>query len=458
MSPILCYGAFHADDRDPELHEQPLAADSRMRSSFSRLTRYVVDRSRSLCDPSEVSVPMTKKLNGIAAISLTRILFVMAIGWCVWPGASGSAEVAPPRGVYVYSYPRFVENGDYERAMAVAGVDGAAVVMRWAEIEPKKDIFDFTEFDRRVALARSHGLAIELVILAGGGAPDWLYAPPPAGVGLRRLNFVFSHHNGEGKTVPVTMPAPWDAAYVSTFGSMLSRVADHLRETGALPYVSVAKLTGINTDTDEIRLPNETPESTGNRSVTNAVSTWRSAGYRPALVVEAVRGVAAAWARAFPGVWKVLPIIPLNSFPPIGERGQVVDGQQAQLVVRRLLDELVSAAESANRGRFILQMDWLNADQPVRSRVMQIAGKLGVPVAWQTNFYLGREGKGAGCGGEFGATSHCDNASFLRLLKAGIAPKGGRGANARGLFIEVFPPDVIEYASVVLQAHQDLVK
>jgi hypothetical protein len=222
--------------------------------------------------------------------------------------------------------------------------------------------------------------------------------------------------------------------------------------------VSVAKLTGINTDTDEIRLPNETPESTGNRSVTDAVSTWRSVGYRPALVVEAMRGVAAAWARAFPGVWKVLPIIPQSSFPPIGDGRQVVDERQAKLVVRRLLNELAGAAEGANRGRFILQMDWLNADHPVRPRVMEIARMLGVPVAWQTNFYLGREGKGAGCGGEFGATSHCDNASFLRMLEAGIAPKGGSGTSARGMFIEVFPPDVIEYAPVVLQAHQEMVK
>jgi hypothetical protein len=373
-------------------------------------------------------------------------------------GVDGSAQAAPPRGIYVYSYPRFVENGDYERAMAIKGVDGAAVVMKWAEIEPKKDVFDFTEFDRRVKLARAQGLAIELAILAGGGAPDWLYAPAPAGVGARRLNFVFAHHNGKGKTLPVTMAPPWDDAYLTAFGTMLSQLADHLRRTGALPYVSVAKLTGINTDTDEIRLPNETPESTGNRSVTDAVSTWRSVGYRPALVVEAMRGVAAAWARAFPGVWKVLPIIPQSSFPPIGDGRQVVDERQAKLVVRRLLNELAGAAEGANRGRLILQMDWLNADHPVRPRVMEIARMLGVPVAWQTNFYLGREGKGAGCGGEFGATSHCDNASFLRMLEAGIAPKGGSGTSARGMFIEVFPPDVIEYAPVVLQAHQEMVK
>jgi hypothetical protein len=71
---------------------------------------------------------------------------------------------------------------------------------------------------------------------------------------------------------------------------------------------------------------------------------------------------------------------------------------------------------------------------------MEIASTLGVPVAWQTNSYLGREGKGAGCGGGFGATSACDNQSFLRMLEAGITPKGGSGANAKGLFIEVFPP------------------
>ncbi len=373
-------------------------------------------------------------------------------------GASGSAQAPPPRGIFVYSYPRFVENGAYERAMAVKGVDGAAVVMTWAEIEPKKDVFDFTEFDRRVRLARSHELAIELAILAGGGAPDWIYAPAPAGVGARRLTFVFSHHHGQGKTLAVTMAPPWDAAYLSAFDTMLSHLADHLRQTGALPYVSVVKLTGINTDTDEIRLPNETPESTGNRSVTDAVLTWRSVGYRPALVAEAMREVAAAWASAFPGAWKVLPIIPQNSFPPIGERGQSLDGRQAKLVVRRLLDELAGTAEGANRGRFILQMDWLNADLPVRPRVVQIASTLGVPVAWQTNFYLGREGKGAGCGGKFGATSHCDNGSFLRMLEAGIAPKGGSSANARGTFIEVFPPDVIEYAPAVLRAHEEMVQ
>jgi hypothetical protein len=46
-----------------------------------------------------------------------------------------------------------------------------------------------------------------------------------------------------------------------------------------------------------------------------------------------------------------------------------------------LLNELAAAAEGANRGRFILQCIGLNANQPVRPRVMQSAGTLGVPLA-----------------------------------------------------------------------------
>jgi len=342
--------------------------------------------------------------------------------------------------------------------MAVTGVDGAAVVMRWAEIEPRKAVFDFVELDRRIEMARSHGLSIELGILAGGNAPEWLYEPAPTGVGAQRLNFVFSHHGGQGKTLAVAMAPPWDAAYLDAFAALLAKVSEHLRSTGAMAHVNVVKLTGINTDTDELRLPNETPEETGNAEVTDAVQTWSQAGYRPQRVVEAMRRVAAAWAVAFPSAWKVLPIIPQKSFPPIGDRGRVHEGPQAAEAVRRLLKELSRTAEAGNHGRFILQMDWLNADQPVRPHVMELARELGVPVAWQTNFYLGREGRGAGCGGRFGETSHCDAASFLRLLESGIAPAGGSGVNARGLFIEVFPPDVIEYGASIFKAHEEMLR
>ncbi len=237
---------------------------------------------------------------------------------------------------------------------------------------------------------------------------------------------------------------------------MLDHLAAHLRATGALKDVTVVKLTGVNTDTDEVRLPAETPQGTGNPCVTDAIVAWQSVGYRPSLVASAMRGVAGSWERAFPDAWKVFPLIPRQSFPPVSENGRPTTGRSANVLVHHELGNIISAAESVSHGHFIIQMDWLIAGKPVRPRVMEFARRFSTPVAWQTNFYLGREGKGAACGGQFGNAVRCDNASFLRLLQSGIHPDGGSGPNARGAFIEVFPPDVIEFSQAVAQAHDEM--
>ncbi len=96
------------------------------------------------------------------------------------------------------------------------------------------------------------------------------------------------------------------------------------------------------------------------------------------------------------------------------------------------------------------------ADKPVRPRLMELARQFAVPVVWQTNFYLNREGKAAACGGEVGNAVCSDDASILRLLQSGIYPEGGYGPNARGAFIEVFPPDVIEFAGAASRAHEEM--
>jgi hypothetical protein len=386
----------------------------------------------------------------IAALCLTVLLsYAGAIP------AHSAAMGSPPQGLYVYSYPAFVQNGTWEKALSVNGFNGGAVVMTWAEIEPSRGVYDFSEFDRRIKLVRSHGLSIELGILAGGNAPGWIYQASSKDQSAKKLTFVFSHHQGQGHLINVTLAPPWDPTYQAAFADMLDHVAQHLRSVDALKYVSVAKLTGVNTDTDEARLPAETPQETGNPGVSDAIGTWRGAGYRPALVVQAVRGVATAWTRAFPDTWLVLPIIPEGSFPPIGENGGAERGGRAKTAVRKMIADIVGAAESVSRGHFLLQMDWLIAGKPVRPLVMELAKRFTVPVAWQTNFYLGGEGKGAACGGEFGNATRCTDASFLSLLEAGIHPESGSGPNEKGAFIEVFPPDAIQFAGAITRAHDE---
>ena len=94
--------------------------------------------------------------------------------------ASFGAGAEAPRGIYLYPYPYALRNGDWERAVAVPGVDGTAVVLNWSELAPsaQPNSFDFVELDRRMAIARAHRLAVELVIPAGKGVPAWMFASP----------------------------------------------------------------------------------------------------------------------------------------------------------------------------------------------------------------------------------------------------------------------------------------
>lgn len=95
--------------------------------------------------------------------------------------------VLPPaaRGIYVWPYDWAVKKGDFDKALAIPGVDGVGVHFTWSEISPAVEEYAFTAMDRQLAVARSHHLAVELAVSAGQGIPEWMFAPPPAGLGLR---------------------------------------------------------------------------------------------------------------------------------------------------------------------------------------------------------------------------------------------------------------------------------
>jgi len=247
-------------------------------------------------------------------------LFAAVACFLTLAGSPGAEPLAGPRGIIVFPIPQSVKNGDFERALAVPGVDGLAVAFDWSALsapnEPEK--YNFAQLDRQIALARAHHLVVELVINAGRGVPEWMFSPPPAGLGAKRLHFVYSHHNGGGPCTTVDIPAPWDPIYQKAFANMLNQVAAHLRATDALKDVAVIKLTGMNTQSEELRLPAQTPQQTGKPCVTDSVGIWRNAGYRPSHAQQAFAQLAHAFARIFPDKSVALPLIVGGGFPPIG--------------------------------------------------------------------------------------------------------------------------------------------
>jgi hypothetical protein len=93
---------------------------------------------------------------------------------------------------------------------------------------------------------------------------------------------------------------------------------------------------------------------------------------------------------------------------------------------------------------------------------MGLARTNDIPVAWQTNIWFGKLGKGAACAGKgtgflqkMQNAVACDEAAFLRMLRNGMYPQGGTGASKNGLFIEVFPSDVIAFPGAIKTAHDE---
>lgn len=355
-----------------------------------------------------------------------------------------------------------IKNGDFDKALTVPGVDGIGVHFTWGEISPALKTYDFTAMDRQLALARSHHLAVELSVAAGKGNPEWLFAQPPVGLGLRRLDFAMNYHGGAEPCQTVSMAPPWDPDYQAAFADMLAQLAGHLRATGYDRDVAVIKLTGIQTLTEELSLPGATPAESRSPCVTDSPHIWQQVGYRPSLVVRAMAGIAASYQRYFPNTPVTLPIIVLWAFPPIGENGQPMPRAQAVGINNRLLDDLVRTAAQALPGHLVVQDCFLLDDWPADQRTVGLARANGLPIAWQTNMWFGKNGKGAACGGpgngflqKMQHAIPCTESSFLRMLHNGMYPQGGSGPNKNGLFIEVFPSDVLDFPRAIAAAHDE---
>jgi hypothetical protein len=135
------------------------------------------------------------------------------------------------------------------------------------------------------------------------------------------LSFTVSPHAGAtGVCDSEIIAAPWDTAFLSQWDAMLAALAAHLKSAGTYNAVTLLRLTGINRTSEELRLPAETAQSTGLACVTDAITTWQQAGYRPSLLMQGWNGILGSFQKSFGDKPFSVSLIPTNAaFPPIAE-------------------------------------------------------------------------------------------------------------------------------------------
>ena len=394
------------------------------------------------------------------------ILMVAALAVCAPAAAPGAAltrhraasHPAGPdlRGIYVYSGDIGVISKTYQgmvtSALNLAGTDGLVLVVGWSAIEPAMGQYQWTTFDQWMAEAVAAGRKVDLAVTGGADTPSWLFQQPPAGAGATPLNFTISPHGGAtGKCQTETIAAPWDSAMLAQWDAMLVALSAHLKTMGIYRDVTLLRLTGINRTTDEFRLPAETAQSTGLACVSDSLSTWQQAGYRPSLLQHGWDSITSSFEKSFPDKVFSVAIIPQNAFPAIDESGAAIKGNGPDLN-----PQLLALAAQKLPSRLVVQFNFLMPGEPASTEVTGAAQTLGTMAAFQTNEYFGTTGQGAACSEPVTNPTPCTAATYLQLLQTGIYPLG-QSNKLRSQYIEVFPANAIAFPDDIEQAHQELV-
>jgi uncharacterized protein (TIGR03437 family) len=367
--------------------------------------------------------------------------------------ALAQTSAADLRGIFIYTNDLSQESKATQALLTTSfnlpGVDGVAVVIGWNAIEPGMGQYDWTLLDQWVGQVAGLGKKIDLVVPAGTSTPSWLFQPAPSGAGATALNFTVSPHAGATAVCQtVTMAAPWDPAFLRQWDAMLAALSVHLKSTGMYGAVTLVRLTGINRTTEELRLPAETPESTGLACVSNAIATWQQAGYRPSLLLQGWNSILTSFLKSFPDKSFAVSIIPSNPFPAISESGGIITGSlggQSQ--------PLLTSASQQLPGRLVVQYDFLMPGEAASAEVIQDAQTLGTMAAFQTNEYL--NGNGAACSEPVTNPMPCTDATFLTMLQTGIYPSG-QSNPLRAQYIEVFHDNAAAFPDDILTAHYEL--
>jgi hypothetical protein len=363
-----------------------------------------------------------------------------------------------PAGIYVDSteLPLSPANAaTLAASLTVRGVDGLVLVLGWDQLEPAMGQFAWSVLDTWMAMAANAGIRVELSVRADT-PPAWLFQPAPGGAGATPLHFTYSGQDGTRPCRSETIAAPWDLAFLNQWDAMLAALAAHLQGTGTYGTVSLLRLTGINRDSDELHLPQQTPQSAGNACVSDAVATWLQAGYRPSKLLQGWDGTTSAFKRNFPDKFFSVAIIASTyPFPPIAEDGSVITSTQGLGATQNL--PLLTLASQKFPGQLVIQNNSLYPDEPAQSQTVQAAQSLGTLIAFQTNLDFGGPSGGAGCGSRGDATpTPCTAATFLQMLETGIYPLG-KSNGLRAQYIEVFAANVNAFPAATQQAHAELI-
>jgi hypothetical protein len=227
-------------------------------------------------------------------------------------------------------------------------VAGLSVHATWAFMQPTKNNFNWSYFDGLIHRASTAGKTVILCVQAGVNTPSWVYSE-----GAQAFSFTDDKSPNTQQ-----VPLPWDPVFLAEWENFVQQMGARYASN---PTVVQVKVTGINIETPETRVPNSHGQSVSDGSktwtTTNDTPAWQAAGYTRTKVETAWQAIADTFAKAFPTQQLAADLDP-NVFPAIDNNGHIFsDPQNAD---NQIVTDIINRGISSYGAQFALQNDGLS--------------------------------------------------------------------------------------------------
>lgn len=219
--------------------------------------------------------------------TLTLLLVTLCTG--VW-----AQHATPPSGTYCSCPPTNARSSSFVTSIATKDfVKGFLVRISWYDLEPAKDIYDWTYLDQQIDSATKYGKYISLGIHCGPSTPEWVYND-----GAQRLQT--QAPNGDLDTIAV----PWDPIFNQHWTDFIDTLGSRYNSDTSirLVYMNTSTANGF-----EMQMPR------------TSTPTLTALGYTDSLMVSAWKQSIDAFHAAFTDKFLSNDFHPVNGSDAVGD-------------------------------------------------------------------------------------------------------------------------------------------
>jgi hypothetical protein len=342
----------------------------------------------------------------VALVLVSAVLLFSTAAMTEAQQPRASATEAAPRGLVVV-----IEN-KANRALDLRGlnnpsINGAALQIRWADIEPVQGNPDWSRLDQLFAAAESSKKWVKLLIFPGFFSPAWALE------GAKTEQFAIQY--GPDKGTVERLPMPWDEVYLNHWFAFLKQLSGRY---GKNPAFRVAAAAGPTSVSVEMTLPQSPKE----------IKTWIKDGYTPSKYIGTWQKVLQTYAADFPGQYVCLTV---GDGLDINEQGKVSHGEGM-----RTRQAIIDRAMNLLGQRFVLQNSALHAGPKRLPATQFVIGYSGRVI---TGLQMGCATVLGNCSASMGAEGNPPLA-LKKSIDLGMEPNT---AGHHVDYLEIHEPDVV---------------